>query len=192
MKVTVRSLGLIGLLGGLGGTLLAVGTTQFSSAMVSAEERLIQLTRPERPILLGEVQGDPFELLSVNVESDVLVCVVRYAGGCAAHRFDSSWWSGFRESYPVQADVGLVRDAGGETCTDLITETLRFDLVPLKEAYRAGYQTTHGKIGIGVRSFQKPIPKSPYQKTSDLSVSHTIGDPSPEPLTKVLGVVYEF
>ena len=155
-------------------------------------EQLIQLKRPQRQILLGEVQGEPFELLAVSFEGDVLLCEVRYPGGCAVHDFSASWWDGFRESAPAGADVGVVHEAGGDRCREAITETLRFDLVPMKAAYQEGQRTEHGHIRIGVRGFQKPIPKKPIRSIADLSVSHKLGDPSPEPLNKVHGVLYEF
>ncbi|HBH97031.1 MAG TPA: hypothetical protein DDX89_04475 [Candidatus Omnitrophica bacterium] len=174
-------------------SLVAVCLVMWPIAAALGEEQLLQLVPSPRLILLGEVQGDPFELMSVRIDGDVLVCQVSYVGGCAAHQFASSWWIGFRESDPVQADVGLVHDAGGDACRDTITETLRFDLMPMKEAYKGNDQAKHGRIAVGVRGFQTPIPKRPLNgKISNMSVSHRLGDLSPEPLHKVHGLLYEF
>jgi hypothetical protein len=153
-----------------------------------AEKQLIRLNEAKRSYLLGEGHRDPFELISVEIEGDVLVCVVSYPGGSARHSFAETWWQGFMESYPVQADVGLVHHAGGEHTGEPITETLRFDLTSMKETYRRAYQADHGSIMIGVRGFQKP--------TRRLRPGHTLTDrfdeSQPEPRAKDMGVLYVF
>jgi hypothetical protein len=53
--------------------------------------------------------------------------------------------SGFRESLPVQTDLKLVMTKTA-TCTAVFNSRFVFDLSPLRDFYRASYQTTSGSI----------------------------------------------
>ena len=100
-------------------------------------------------------------------------------------------------SIPVQAIVHLEHDAGGDVCESEITESLRFDLTAMGEAYTAG-TARHGSFWIRVHVFQEPSPKRPFSgkllsKSQRLKNGFSrIGDPSPESLNKVHGAMYEF
>jgi len=74
-----------------------------------------------------------------TVETDTLALRVQYSGGCAEHTFQLVAGRAFMESSPVQAGVQLFHDANGDVCRAQLTETVRFDLAPLKKQYREQY-----------------------------------------------------
>jgi hypothetical protein len=100
---------------------------------------------------------DPFEIVSAEVADDVLAVSVRYGGGCREHRFQLVASSTFAESEPVQTPVVLTHDARGDNCRALLSETLRYDLTPLKEAYRRAYHRQSGTIVMHLQPQAPPL-----------------------------------
>ena len=94
------------------------------------------------------LKSDPYTIESASIEGNVLRLAVRYGGGCAQHKFSLVASRAFRESMPVQTTAVLAHDAGGDNCRALISETLSFDLTPLRDLYRADYRTPSGTIVI--------------------------------------------
>lgn len=91
---------------------------------------------------------DPYAIEDAAVEGNELRLVVRHGGGCATHRFGLAVSRAFRESSPVQVSAVLTHDANGDNCRAVLTKTLRFDLTPLRDAYRAAYRTERGSVVI--------------------------------------------
>jgi hypothetical protein len=93
---------------------------------------------------------DPYELMSARIEGDTLHATVQYGGGCADHEFALLVVPIFLESYPVQMSGSLAHDAKGDPCRALVSSDLRFDLSPIKAAYRSAYgvrsDTVHLRI----------------------------------------------
>lgn len=89
---------------------------------------------------------DPYTIESATIAGDELTLVVQRGGGCAQHEYTLVASRGFRESFPVQSAVVLTHDAAGDMCRALVTDTLRFDLTPLRDLYRADYHTQKGTI----------------------------------------------
>ena len=100
---------------------------------------------------------DPFEIVSAEVVDDVLTVGVRYGGGCREHRFQLVASSTFAESEPVQTPVVLTHDARGDLCRALLSETLRYDLTPLKQAYRRAYRRQSGTIVMHLQANATPL-----------------------------------
>jgi hypothetical protein len=88
---------------------------------------------------LGGWPADPLHFRSARIVGDSLVATVSYGGGCREHTFALVFSTVFMESHPVQVRGLLSHDADGDLCRALLTRTLRFDLTPLKLAYRAAY-----------------------------------------------------
>ncbi|MGA1865679.1 MAG: thrombospondin type 3 repeat-containing protein, partial [bacterium] len=83
----------------------------------------------------------------INIACDRLQIKVSYGGGCREHEFKLAAWSYFLESYPVQANILLSHNANDDPCDAVISETLYFDLSPLKDEYRKMYPgDPHGSI----------------------------------------------
>jgi len=90
--------------------------------------------------------ADRLEFHEVRVENDTLVASVSYGGGCREHRFALVFAHRFLESDPVQMTGWLSHDAAGDLCRALLGRTLRYDLTPLRDVYRAAYRTHTGTV----------------------------------------------
>ncbi|MCA9737256.1 MAG: hypothetical protein R3E98_03780 [Gemmatimonadota bacterium] len=91
---------------------------------------------------------DPVEILRGAVAGDTLTLEVRYGGGCAEHRFQVVGQGSFQESWPVGLALILAHDAGDDPCDGLLQTTLRFDLTPVAERYRASYGASSGIVRL--------------------------------------------
>jgi hypothetical protein len=101
------------------------------------------------------VRGAPSDRASIagaSLQGDVLVLDVRFGGGCADHAFDLYAQTAFMESEPVQTRLALAHQANGDACRALLSRELRFDLAPLRDAYRRAY----GPAGRIVLHVQEP------------------------------------
>ncbi len=98
---------------------------------------------------IGQWPADALEFQQLRIVGDTLEATVSHSGGCTEHDYALVFSNVFLESDPVQMRGLLSHDAKGDPCRALITRTLRFDLAPLKEAYRAGYRVTSGTIILG-------------------------------------------
>lgn len=90
--------------------------------------------------------SDPVEIREASVRDDVLTLRVRYGGGCVEHDFALVVEEVFLESHPVQMPARLSHDAHGDPCRALVAATLRFDLVPVTEAYLSVYGAEPGTL----------------------------------------------
>jgi hypothetical protein len=104
-----------------------------------------QINSPYTGIILVDdlsaaaVATDNAQIKSTVVASDLLTLVGRYGGGCAQHEFKLFGSKRLLESYPPQADIILSHNANGDACKALITDSLRFSLVSLREFYQVSY-----------------------------------------------------
>lgn len=96
--------------------------------------------------------GDSTDLANAAISGDTLTIEASYSGGCELHDFAVCWDQSFAESAPVQVWLEIWHDANGDACEAYETQTLSFDLTPLKEAYQSGYQTNSGEITIHIGS----------------------------------------
>lgn len=119
------------------------------------DQSAIESVRFDGKIPLLVQNNDPFSLdkengPAISISNDVINYKVSYTGGCEDHNFDLYAENEFLESDPVQSSVFLIHENNGDICESQITETLQFDLKPLKESYQGGYQTSKGEIQLGV------------------------------------------
>jgi len=78
--------------------------------------------------------GDPLTVESAEMNGDVLTVEVTYGGGCADHSITACWINtGCATSDPPQTGLALVHDAGGDSCKALVSETLTYDLSPMRD-----------------------------------------------------------
>lgn len=95
----------------------------------------------------GDAFGvDPYVLNSATITADTLEVNVSYGGGCEAHVFTLIVSEAFLESAPVQLNISLAHIANGDACEAWLTETYRFDLLPIKQVYQAGYGSGAGTV----------------------------------------------
>jgi hypothetical protein len=96
---------------------------------------------------LGHWPSDPVTIEEATVHGDTLFIAVSHAGGCVPdHDFALVFSNLFMESLPVQMSGVLSRDGKGDMCRALVGSNLRFDLTPLKDAYRRAYGETSATI----------------------------------------------
>lgn len=91
---------------------------------------------------------DPVEILRGTITGHTLTLEVRYGGGCAEHRFQLVGQGSFQESWPVGLVLILAHDDGDDPCDGLLHTTLRFDLTPVAERYRASYGAASGIVRL--------------------------------------------
>ena len=90
-----------------------------------------------------------YNIRDAAIVADTLTVRVSYAGGCEDHAFELTGWADFTNRRPpVPVRVALMHDARGDTCKALVQQELRFDLSPLREAYRQQYTSSSGMITI--------------------------------------------
>jgi hypothetical protein len=87
------------------------------------------------------------------IDGDLLMVPVGYGGGCEAHVFSLCWDHMWAESWPVQTGISLFHGGAPDYCEAYISETLTFDLTPLKTAYQHSYPDTEGWISIGFEGY---------------------------------------
>ena len=92
--------------------------------------------------------GDPTWLETASITDDTLSLDVSYGGGCETHTFQICWDGSFAESAPVQVWLELWHDAAGDGCEAELSETLTFDLTPLKASWQAAYGAESGEITV--------------------------------------------
>ena len=82
---------------------------------------------------------DPAEILTAELQGDLLRLQLRYGGGCATHDFSLLHSGVFLESFPVQTHLTLAHDAHGDPCRALLSTRVEFDLTPLKRSFQKSY-----------------------------------------------------
>ena len=90
---------------------------------------------------------DAYTINTAAVQDDTLSINVSYSGETPeTHVFTLVAQPVFLESFPVQLRVSLAHNANGDTGKASLTEDYHFNLTPIKEVYKKGYQTTEGSI----------------------------------------------
>lgn len=76
--------------------------------------------------------GDNYTVLSTALKGDVLSILVQYSGGCETHQFDLFADPRIMKSMPPQQNIVLKHNANGDNCRALITDTIAYDLSPIR------------------------------------------------------------
>lgn len=94
---------------------LKVGFDMFNSAMVQRMNSI----------------GDPFDLLDVHYDNDIVKITVGYPGGCRKHAFELIWGEQIIAGNPPSVSMILIHNANGDNCEAYITEELVFNVSEL-------------------------------------------------------------
>jgi hypothetical protein len=100
---------------------------------------------------------DAYQFVESSIRGDTLTVTVQHGGGCATHEYALLVRPVYLESYPVQMHGSLAHDAKGDPCRALLRPTLRFDLTPIKQAYRRAYSTTTGEVALHIAGWPQPV-----------------------------------
>jgi hypothetical protein len=96
--------------------------------------------------LFQTVPRDDVLINDVSILNNKLVINISYSGGCKDHFFKLVASDSWLESYPVQTPILLSHDANNDNCEAFLTETLSFNLQPLKERYKELYKENSATI----------------------------------------------
>lgn len=107
--------------------------------------------------LFQNASRDPYEIINIGLEVDILEINVSYSGGCEEHEFSLFGSSSFNESSPVQIEVVLSHNDNNDPCDGICAEKLAFDLSPLKEKWQEAYQQNSGTIIIWLEGVEESI-----------------------------------
>jgi len=100
---------------------------------------------------------DPYKIINIGLEVDILEINVSYSGGCEEHEFSLFGSSSFKENSLVQIEVILSHNDNDDPCDGVCTEKLAFDLSPLKEKWQEAYHQNSGTIVIWLEGVEESI-----------------------------------
>lgn len=98
---------------------------------------------------------DPLTFNDVQLKKNILKFNMSYGGGCEEHEFQL-FATSFMESYPVQVNILLSHEDNNDPCDMWLTETLIFNILPLKNSYNELYEES-GTIIINIQGWEDPI-----------------------------------
>lgn len=99
---------------------------------------------------------DPLVLDSASITGDTLRLHVQHGGGCERHIYALVAWNGWLESDPVQTGVLLAHEDRNDPCDALLFPELRFQLGPMRDAWRRDYGAEHGTVVIRLSNPANP------------------------------------
>jgi hypothetical protein len=75
---------------------------------------------------------------AVKLEGNILSLDVEYSGGCKDHSFEFVGSAAIMKSLPAKRAVKLVHDSNDDTCRELVSETIKFDIRALAVTEKSG------------------------------------------------------
>jgi hypothetical protein len=91
-------------------------------------------------------------ITSVKLEGNILSLDVEYSGGCEDHSFEFVGSAAIMKSLPPKRVVQLVHNSNGDSCRELISETIKFDISAL-----AVTETSGSEIILLLDGVKEPI-----------------------------------
>lgn len=77
-------------------------------------------------------------ITSVKLEGNIITLGVEYSGGCKDHSFELIGSEAVMKSMPAKRAVKLVHNSNGDTCRELVSETIKFDIRALAYMEKTG------------------------------------------------------
>jgi hypothetical protein len=82
---------------------------------------------------------------------------VSYRGGCFLHDFSLTALRTFTGVDPAEVSAALTHRAFGDSCDDMVTENLLFDLSPLKKQFQNTFHLESGVVEVHLRGIDPPL-----------------------------------
>lgn len=103
---------------------------------------------------IGDItqQSAQTTVTAVNLDGNILSLDVEYSGGCKDHSFEFIGSAAIMKSLPPKRVVKLVHNSNGDTCRELVSETIKFDIRAL-----AVTETTGSEIILMLDGVKEPI-----------------------------------
>lgn len=100
-------------------------------------------TKPERNIKLTAEIGDftdsePFQILDVRREENLLFVDINFIGGCGVHEFKVIGNRAIMKSMPPKRSFMIAHSIPRETCEDTVKKVLEIDISALAPSQEAG------------------------------------------------------
>ena len=81
----------------------------------------------------GRWGSDAYELIAADIADDSLTATISYGGGCRDHAFTLVLSDAVMMMDPVRLPARLVHEADRDPCEAWLTETVEFDLTPVRQ-----------------------------------------------------------
>jgi len=101
------------------------------------------------------IKTDSFNLLESSLEGDNLILLVQYGGGCREHEWKLKTNGAYAKSLPPQITLNLEHNANSDMCRALVTDTLEFNLEPLR--YPGNLQ-----LDVRILGYEKQVSRYTY------------------------------
>ena len=101
------------------------------------------------------IKTDSFTLLESSLEGDNLILLVQYGGGCREHEWKLKTNGAYAKSLPPQITLNLEHNANSDMCRALVTDTLEFNLEPLR--YPGNLQ-----LDVRILGYEKQVNRYTY------------------------------
>ena len=89
---------------------------------------------------------------SVKLDGNILSLDIEYSGGCKDHSFEFIGSAAIMKSLPAKRAVKLVHNSNDDTCRELVSETIKFDIRAL-----AVTETSGSEIILLLDGVKEPI-----------------------------------
>jgi hypothetical protein len=100
---------------------------------------------------------DSLTIQKVDMNKDSLQLIVSYGGGCKSHQFALYGLAGFLKSNPPAAEIYLSHNGNGDSCKELITQEIKFNLEPLLTACKRQFGNGQILLRIHINKNTEPI-----------------------------------
>ena len=89
---------------------------------------------------IGDVTQETAQttITSVKLEGNILSLGVEYSGGCKDHSFELIGSAAIMKSIPPKRSIKLMHESNGDTCRELVSETIKFDIRALAHTETSG------------------------------------------------------
>ena len=89
---------------------------------------------------IGDVMQESAQITvtSATLDGNILSLEVEYSGGCADHTYDLIGSEGVMKSLPAKRAIKLIHNSNDDSCRELISETIKFDIRPLAYMEKSG------------------------------------------------------
>ena len=103
---------------------------------------------------VGDVTQDsaPTTITNVSLEGNILSLDIEYSGGCKDHSFEFVGSPMIMKSMPAKRSVKLVHNSNDDTCRELVSETIKFNIKSL-----AITETSGSEIILLLDGVKEPI-----------------------------------
>jgi len=104
------------------------------------------------------LKNDPVTINTVSLDGNLLIVSLSYSGGCEEHTIDLARLHPWCGTPPLPPPSFQIRhNANNDACEAWITETLQFDISPLRESGESPVTFFFSATGYGDKHFQKEL-----------------------------------